>query len=612
MYRILFIYLVFFVQILNASIDISKMDDGVDIVKYVKYYVDKNSRLSLESIVESNISYKNATEDTLGFGYNHKDTVWLRFELLNNTNREISKILEFDYVHIGEFELYDLKTDQSFLGGYNYQKIKQTTTTYPVVIKLYPNETRKYIIRARSFVTPVNIKLCIWDKDLYKWHQVKHQVILALFFGAIVALLLYNLFLFFFIRDKTYLYYCAYLFGMIVHTLYYTGFLNLYVLPGFYLKERYVADIFIYLLIIFIAPFVRNYLHLQKIAPKIDKLLVVLPAVITVVAIFKIGGIISSQIYILLYLFCAPLMIYIGVYALLLGVREAYYFVAGWTFMIVGMLLMALYTTGVLPLFVRFPYLLEIGYFLEAILFSAGLAARINTLKKQKADADARLIFQQKEEHKKLETKVTERTKELKKALDEKEILFKELHHRVKNNLQMVVSLLRLQSDRIEDKTLQNVLISAQNRINAMSNLHKLLYQQDNLTHIDTKQYFKQITDEIKENLPKKNIDIDLDIAIDLSIDQAVYCGLILNELISNAVKHAFVKLDGKITILLYQKNEEVILKVVDDGVGFAKDKKNNSLGLLLVKTLTTRQLKGKYEFFVNKGTHIVISFKKV
>ena len=117
----------------------------------------------------------------------------------------------------------------------------------------------------------------------------------------------------------------------------------------------------------------------------------------------------------------------------------------------------------------------------------------------------------------------------------------------------------------------------------------------------------------ITRNFPGVNsVDISLDVTTDLSIDQAVYCGLILNELISNAVKHAFVKSDGKIEVFLYKKEGNVLLEVVDDGVGFIEDEREGSLGLLLVKTLTKRQLKGKYEFFVNKGTHIVISFTKV
>ncbi len=581
--KFFYIFLIFFTYATATPIDISKMNDGIDIVKNIQYYRDVNSKSSFAEILNTNISYKTTQKSTISFGYNHTDTVWLKFELLNSSKDSVSKVLEFDNIHIGEFELYNLNTNKSILSGYNHQKADKSTTTYPISIELNAGEAKKFIMRTTSAVTPLNIKLRIWDARVYENHQLRHQIALALFFGAIAALLIYNLFLFSFTKDITYFYYCGYLFGMILHTLYFTGFLNLYIVPGFYLEDRYVADIFIYMLIIFIAPFVRNYLRLEKIAPKIDKILVLIPIVVTFIAICKITGLISTQISILLYLLNAPLMIFIGAYALYLGVREAYYFLAGWTFMICGMLLMALYTTGVLPIFVEFPYLLELGYFGEAIIFSIGLAARINL------------------------------SKELEKALAEKDILFKELHHRVKNNLQMVVSLLRMQNDRIEDENLQEVLISAQNRINAMSNLHKLLYQQESITHIDTRRYFEQIIDEIKRNFPDKNsVQIALNITTDLSIDQAVYCGLIVNELISNAVKYAFIESNGKITVSLYKKNQDTVLEVTDDGVGFVEDEESNSLGLLLVKTLVTRQLKGKYSLFVNNGTHVIISFKRV
>lgn len=581
-YLVLFLYI--FVATLEAQvIDIAPMYRGVNITSYVHYYQDKDSKLTLKTVHEKKIHWQRTTKESLDFGYSFQDTIWLYFQLYNNSNKPIIRVLEFDNVHIGEIVLYDLDLNQSHISGYNHQPKNHTTLTYPFYVMLNAYQTKEYIVRVRSTVTPLNIELQVWKPQTYIKEQIVHQVVLALFFGGVFALLLYNLSLFFFVKDRTYLYYCAYLAGMILHTLYFTGFLNLYVIPGFYLKDRYIADTFIYLLIIFIAPFVRNYLHLQDLAPKIDKILYYLPHAITVVFVLKLAGLISTQVSILLYLLSAPLMLFIGGYSLYIGVREAYYFLAGWSFMIIGMLLMALYTTGVFSLFGEFPYVLEVGYFLEAILFSIGLAARINTLKKQKIELEA------------------------------KQILFKELHHRVKNNLQMVISLLRLQSDRVDDKKLQDILLSAQNRINAISNLHKLLYQDGSISYVDTKRYFEQIIQEIKGNIPDANtIQIALLVTTELSINQAVYCGLILNELITNALKYAFTTLDGHIKIALYEEDGSIVLEVVDNGVGFQEGGNTETLGLLLVKTLSKRQLSGTCEINSKKGTKVTVRFTKV
>ena len=569
--------------VIANSIDIVPMKKGVNITPYIEFYKDKGSKLTLEEVQTGKTVWYKSNTESLDFGYSFEDTVWLHFKLYNNSNRVIKRVIEFDYVYIGEIFFYDVNMGQGFLSGYNNQSKNHTTLTYPFHIILNEHQTKEYIVRVRSTVTPLNIKIKVWEPQIYIKEQFVHQVVLALFFGGIIALLLYNLSLFFFVKDRTYLYYCAYLFGMILHTLYFTGFLNLYVIPGFYLKERYIADTFIYLLIIFIAPFVRNYLHLQNKAPKIDKILYYLPYIITFIFILKLTGLISTQVSILLYLLSAPLMLFIGGYALYIGVREAYYFLAGWSFMIIGMLLMALYTTGVFSLFGEFPYILELGYFLEAIFFSIGLAARINTLKKEKIELEA------------------------------KQILFKELHHRVKNNLQMVISLLRLQSDRVENEKLQGILLSAQNRINAISNLHKLLYQDESLSYVDTKRYFEQIIQEIKGNIPNiKTIEITFTVTTELSINQAVYCGLILNELVTNALKHAFTTSGGHIKIALYDEGENVVLEVSDDGVGFQEDEKEETLGLLLVKTLSKRQLSGTCMIDATKGTKVTVRFTKV
>ncbi len=221
-------------------------------------------------------------------------------------------------------------------------------------------------------------------------------------------------------------------------------------------------------------------------------------------------------------------------------------------------------------------------------------------------------INQKKYEKERLALQVDEKTKELQIALDEKGLLLKELNHRVKNNMQTIVSLIRLQSNRVNDEKLQDIFITIQNRINAMSHLHELLYKQDNINQIDTFDYFEMLIEELKESY-EKDVDINLDIQTDLGIDQAIYCGIILNELVTNTFKYAFpdTLIDAKIDISLIKKNNTFILAVSDNGIGYDTTKPLTSLGTTLVNRLVKRQLFGDITIDANDGVKVIIQWQE-
>lgn len=216
---------------------------------------------------------------------------------------------------------------------------------------------------------------------------------------------------------------------------------------------------------------------------------------------------------------------------------------------------------------------------------------------------------------------ITERKQaeaQLKAALAEKEVLLKELHHRVKNNLQIVISLLQLQSASLEDKQMQFILREASNRIRAMSLIHDKLYNFSNLEQIDISNYIESLTSglmiayQVSSNAISLQTNID---AINLNLDKAITCGLIINELISNAIDHAFVhKKKGNIYLNMYRLNlKEIELVIKDDGVGLPKNfnwQNSDSLGLSLVHDLATKQLEGSIVMLpTSKGTIFRITF---
>jgi two-component sensor histidine kinase len=198
-------------------------------------------------------------------------------------------------------------------------------------------------------------------------------------------------------------------------------------------------------------------------------------------------------------------------------------------------------------------------------------------------------------------------------ALKEKEFLIKEIHHRVKNNLQIISSMLSLQSDVIENKEAKDVLQESRLRINSMSLIHQMLYAKNNMTDIAIAEYFKNLMAHIEKSysLNNKNIQTHLNcqpLAIDL--DTAIPLGLIVNELVTNSYKHAFTSNpNGLIDVSFHKSATGYTLIVSDNGLGYVpEDGKSQGLGMELIYMLV-EQLGGSIVFTKNNGTTAVVNF---
>ena len=205
-------------------------------------------------------------------------------------------------------------------------------------------------------------------------------------------------------------------------------------------------------------------------------------------------------------------------------------------------------------------------------------------------------------------------------SLKEKEVLLKEIHHRVKNNLQIVYSLLRLQYRRIKDQPAAAILLESQNRIKSIALVHEKLYRSDDLATIDLSQYIPNLITSLfsSYNIRSNAIQLKTDIErVVLDIDTAIPCGLIINELVSNALKYAFPSEQaGEITIGLHTTHDRAVtLSVRDNGIGIPADvalnndlTKLDSLGLKLVNDLV-HQLEGTIAIHCSRGTEFEITF---
>lgn len=219
---------------------------------------------------------------------------------------------------------------------------------------------------------------------------------------------------------------------------------------------------------------------------------------------------------------------------------------------------------------------------------------------------------------------ITERKRaeeQTKRSLKEKEVLLTEIHHRVKNNLQIISSLLNLQSGYIKDKQALRMFRESQDRVRSMALIHEKLYQSKYLNRIDFAEYIKSLANSLYRayNADPKKIALKIEIKdVYLGVDLAIPCGLIINELVSNSLKYGFPPQwegKGRIRIALIQReDDEIELTVSDNGTGMPEDiyfRQTETLGLKLVTILTEDQLKGKIKLDRRKGTKFQIRFKK-
>ncbi|MDP1829322.1 MAG: PAS domain S-box protein [Archangium sp.] len=215
-------------------------------------------------------------------------------------------------------------------------------------------------------------------------------------------------------------------------------------------------------------------------------------------------------------------------------------------------------------------------------------------------------------------TDVTERNRNerrVRASLAEKEVLLREVHHRVKNNLQVVSSLLSLQANTVQDEPARIALDESRERIQSIALAHELLYRSDDLARIDFHAYLRELVKVLAAPFVRPEVSVELDLeapVIELPIDVSVPCGLLVNELLTNALRHAFPSgSPGRVTISCLRRDTLCELSVSDDGVGIAPgvvSGQPRTLGLRLVNSLV-RQLGGELEVVVERGSRFSVRF---
>jgi len=565
LYRLLLIS-IFFITILRAqTIDISVIDKPTNILMSTEIFIDKENKQEFDYIQKNsaNLFIKNRDKQ-IRLGYS-EDAVWLKFRVKNNTDKSIKRVLEISNNMLDEVVLYTKSKDKytkEVDGTKYYTFFNENILRFYFEISINKGEIKEYYLKASSLTSALYFELNLMNKDELYQKEIEHQLILSLFFAGLLTLVIYNLSIFMFTKDKVYLYYSLYQFSLVWNHLSFSSMLCYVASADFNKMDIYFTIYYLSFLSIWALLFTREFLGIKK-YKKIDfvfKIFLLIDIIFIVVA---------SEFYYYIDIVTAisllSLLNIIGVsfYLYFKGNTNAKFMVIGWSIAIFGWLMLATKQYGLYSLINTYPYFYEAAMFTEALLFSIALAKKLNT------------------------------TKELERSVNTNTVLTRELHHRVKNNMQFIISMYRLKLAKYTNVSILNSLKEVEGTIQAMSATHEMLYSQEIVSHLDTKEYFTTLIERLKSSYESSNIEIKLEVNSSLDIDNSIYVGIILNELITNSFKYAFKENRGKIKITLSTENYKKCLIIQDNGIGYDPNMSSDSFGLELVQTLVEDELNG-------------------
>jgi len=281
----------------------------------------------------------------------------------------------------------------------------------------------------------------------------------------------------------------------------------------------------------------------------------------------------------------------------------------------VSIIIFTLLLGGVLEysFFTRYSFLFALV--VEIVVFSLMLADRYNDMKNKQIQIQEQLINLQNNQNRLLEEEVSKQTQNLKSANDklsklvlERELLVKEVFHRVKNNFHMINAFLWFESKKEGN---ENRFSELSNRIKSMSLIHEYLCNSKDLIHIDAQVYLDEIIKTIIQTYNNKNINISKNIQnINISFDNIMSLGIILNEIISNSIKHHHNKTETILEISCYKLDSKIILKIKDNGDGF--DENKAGFGLKLIKDFTKKLPNASYSFTIQDGSIFELIFEDI
>jgi two-component sensor histidine kinase len=592
MKRYLFIFLLFSIHSF-ALVESSNINNG-SILKKSSIFFDETSQFSLNQIIQNNL-FQPYDKLQLNIGFS-QTTIWIKLLIQNSSYKKIKKLLVLNSPLLEEIELYcDNNITKPLIAGVAHINAEHQTIFPNFPIELEAGEKKEFYLKIRSLWTPIDFTLSLQDEKDFYFEDQKQQLIKVIFLSMIFTLMLYGFILGVYTKDKSYLFYSFYLLTLTYQQGSYLGLNQLYLPIDFVTHiEIRMAVIKIALMIISSSLFAIEFLKTESIPllHRIYQLFIVVAVLemlfFNTLEFYYVKVVVFTSILLICFNLIASIVSYVN------GNIQARLFILGFSIVFVSYVMMIATALGFTSIIQSYPNSLLWSTTLEALILSLAFADRYAILQKEKEKADRYILNEAHNRERIVQKEVVKKTMQLKKALNTKDLLLQEIHHRVKNNLQIILSMVRLQSDRITDKWVVEKFVDLENRINAVSKTYNMLLPQDNLEAIDMEDYIDSLLQDIQATMYHLHHEIRMEIDVDvmLPLKESVYVGLILNELVTNSYKYAFENNKGVIKITLHQEKKGFLLIVEDNGKGYS-DKNSKSLGLKLIHTLVYEQLKG-------------------
>jgi len=559
----------------------------------LSYYETPRS-LSIHEVIHQ--PFTNLESDSISRGLTDH-TLWIRIgnDALQRPDRHL---LYLNNPTLDKIDLYQDETLIMQTGDHRYDP-RRNTLGYSFVLDTSQPHTWYLKLQSQS---GLYTRLRLGTPQQHRHMVESEKLFLMFFFGFLFSITLYNAFLFISLKERVYLYYVAFQVSIFTLFLAYSGIGYYLLWPGnvslnelLYRKGEILALLFALL-------FAREFLAIPKHFFYLNRWIIATLAVLVYILLTPWS--LHGWLYQITLIWTVLLGFVIIIRAITARLPNATLFFVATVSVLTGTLLVFLKIFGILEVTPLTTWGVYLGSMLEALLFSMALANRIHLLKQREQE----LI-----EHQRilLEEEVKRQTISLRHMVKDKEILLKELNHRVKNNLQIISSFVSFASTQSQDKqTLQTL----QQRIHAISLLYSSLYKPDSKSIVEMPTYIRHLTHEIFE-IYRPDIALDLEIdKIELDFDRAITIGLLINEIITNMIRHAFEGIDTpQIRIRMHpSKDQDYILEISDNGRGFETARSHRGLGLKLIQRLTHKQLNGSFHLeSSDRGSCFTILFRR-
>lgn len=600
---------------------------GMEQTMEVEYVVDEKGTLTFDevrSIKRMGNRFRPIDIRNANLGY-REDVHWLTTTLQNPSEKSIQKILDIPYPGLDHLRVYVLKkgevTETLTMGdAIPFERRPVDYPGFAIPLEVPAGGDLELFIRVETSGS-MTLAMELVDPDRFFSETNRMNLVQGLYFGAVLIMLVYNLILFFYLKDISYFNYVAFHFFFFILQLALIGLGFQYLWPAWPELNFHIIPVSVNLAGIFVVTFFMSFIRTKQLVPVIHRYLKyylqfqIILLVLAPLIPFQFRALLLSYVAIFTILMLLGIAIYIFIRT---RSKESKFYLAAWGLFLGGSMLTLLQNNGMIPSSFVTIYASQAGVLLELSLLSIGLAYRYKEMhgKLIKKDAQLRMLNASLEERVHERTRdAYEKNRQLAQEVANKKTLLRELYHRVKNNLQVIASLLSLQASRIDDPHYKEIFRQNQQRIKSMFLLHEHLYQSGSLDTIDMNEYVDTLVNEIQGSYPTEHIAFDVSCCdVELDLERAILSGLIINELVTNAVKYAFKGIDDpRITIRLAQVDGKIVLEIRDNGIGMASDAVagEKSLGKKIVNTLVTLQLKGEITQKNENGVAYHIEFDK-